>query len=63
MGACLHVPQLSWATDAQAHHTFAHHTQALSGSAFNSPKNLPETAHAPCQVAMAMALRNQETHR
>lgn len=39
-----------------------HHAQTLGGSAFNGPKDLPETAHSLRQVAMAMVWRNQKTN-
>lgn len=43
-------------------HRFAHHAKALSGSAFDGTKDLPETAHSPCQVAMATVRRNHKTN-
>lgn len=52
----------SWLTDTQVHNTLTHHAKALSSSAFNSPKNLPETAHTPCQVTIATVWRKQKTN-
>lgn len=53
-----HTPRLL----GQLIRRFAHHAQALSGSAFDSTKDLPETAHSPCQVAMATVRRNHRTN-
>lgn len=47
----------------QLTHRLTHHAKALSGSAFNGTKDLPETAHSPCQVAIATAPRNHKTNR
>lgn len=59
----LHIPRLSRPTDTSVLNTFTHHAQALGGSAFNSPKDLPETAHAPGQVTVATVRRKQKTNR
>ena len=58
----VHIPWLSWATDRQVNDTFTNHAQALSGSAFDSSKNLPETANTLGEVTMAMVQRKQKTN-